>query len=90
MGNSLAGIVSLAFQLFDLLILARILLSWVQLDPYNPVVQFVYRATEPVLGPIRRILPQTGMFDLSPLVAIIVAMVVQSVVIQLIYSIFPY
>lgn len=87
MANSLAAIIGLAFRVFELLILARILLSWVQLDPYNPIVQFVFRTTEPILAPIRRVLPQTGMFDLSPLVAIIGAMVLQTIVVQLIFSV---
>jgi YggT family protein len=84
----LADIISLVFQVFSLLLLARILISWVQLDPYNPVVQFLHSATEPVLAPIRRRLPSTGMFDLSPLVAIIGAMILQQILIQLVYSLF--
>ncbi len=79
------AVIDIAFRLFDLLILARILLSWVQLDPYNPIVQTIFRLTEPILAPIRRILPPTGMFDLSPLVAIILAMVLQTVIRQLIF-----
>jgi YggT family protein len=84
----LADIISLVFQVFSLLLLARILISWVQLDPYNPVVQFLHSATEPVLAPIRRRLPSTGMFDLSPLVAIIGAMILQQILIQFVYSLF--
>jgi YggT family protein len=84
----LADIISLVFQIFSLLLLARILISWVQLDPYNPIVQFLHSATEPVLAPIRRRLPPTGMFDLSPLVAIIGAMILQQILIQLVYSLF--
>ena len=64
MAYGLVQLISLAFRLFELLILARILLSWVQLDPYNPIVQGIFRLTEPILAPIRRMLPQTvGRFE---------------------------
>jgi YggT family protein len=54
------------------IIIARALISWVSPDPFNPIVRFLYRVTEPVLRPIRRRMSgfQLG-FDLSPLVAIL-------------------
>ena len=48
--------------------LARVILSWVSPDPRNPIVQFIYSATEPMLSRIRNKLPPMGMFDLSPIV----------------------
>ncbi len=54
----------------ELLILARVLLSWVDPRASNPFARFVVDTTEPILAPIRRILPQTGMLDLSPLVVL--------------------
>jgi YggT family protein len=80
MARSLIDLVSLGFQLFELLIFARILLSWINADPYNPMVQFLHRATEPFLAPIRERLPSMGMFDLSPLIVIVIAMVVHQFV----------
>ena len=62
----------IALQVFMFLIIARALISWVRLDPYHPIVQFLYRVTEPVLEPIRRVLPPTGLIDLSPMIAIII------------------
>ena len=50
------------------LILVRALISWVNPDPFNPIVQFLYRVTEPILSPIRRFLPMMA-FDLSPIIA---------------------
>jgi len=50
-------------------ILIRILLSWVKVNRSNRIVIFIYQLTEPVLGIFRRILPRTGMIDLSPLLA---------------------
>ena len=88
MANVLADIIRIFFEIFSLLLLARILLSWVQIDPYNPIVQLLHSATEPVLAPIRRRLPSTGMFDLSPMIAIIGAMILQQILIQIVYSLF--
>jgi YggT family protein len=66
------------FWLLNLVIIGRVLISWVNLPPDHPVVEFLYSVTEPILGPIRRILPRTGMFDLSPIVAILLLELVRS------------
>lgn len=52
------------------IIIIRSLLSWVNPDPWNPIVRFLYQVTEPVLRPIRRRLPATGI-DFSPVVVIL-------------------
>lgn len=79
------GVVQTIFWLFNLLLLARVLLSWVQLDPSHPIVQFIYNTTEPILAPIRRVIPPVGMMDLSPLVALIGASILESLIIQLMF-----
>ena len=61
----------LAFVLWFLLI-ARIVLSWTNPRGGGGLVAFVYPATEPILGPIRRVLPPTGGIDWSPLVAMLI------------------
>lgn len=71
MATTLISLLQLLSQLFSLLILARILMSWVQVDRFNPVVKLIFDLTEPILAPIRRVLPQAGMFDFSPMVAIL-------------------
>jgi YggT family protein len=60
-------------SLLELLILARVILSWVA-SPFsrNPLVQLIRAVTDPMLEPIRSILPRTGMFDFSPMVALLV------------------
>ena len=71
-GNLIAAIASvldLALTAYMYVVIIRALLSWVNPDPYNPVVRFLYKATEPVLYPIRRRLPMTGI-DFSPLIVI--------------------
>jgi YggT family protein len=58
-------------DLYSLIVLAAVILSWVQLDPRHPVVAFLRQLTEPALGPIRRVLPPMGGLDLSPMVLLI-------------------
>jgi YggT family protein len=59
--------------ILELLIFARALLSWFPtIDRSNPIVRFIYQATEPILEPVRRILPQGSMVDFSPLVVLLI------------------
>lgn len=58
-----------AIQLYIFVLLARILVTWIpNLDPSNPAVQLLFRVTDPVLEPARRIIPPIGMIDISPIV----------------------
>jgi YggT family protein len=61
----------LLLNLYSLVLFARVVLSWVRLPPENPIVRGVEQATEPVLVPVRRLLPSTGGFDLSPLIVLL-------------------
>jgi YggT family protein len=73
----------LTLQLFQLLIVVRVILSWV-VSPFsrNPAVEAVRRVTDAVLGPIRRALPATGGFDFSPIIALFVLRIVQQAVVN--------
>ncbi len=53
-------------------IIARSLLSWFPIDQGSPLYQLLFRVTEPIIEPLRRFMPNTGMMDLSPLVAIVI------------------
>jgi len=67
----LVQVLDWAVQLYIYVVIARALVSWVNPDPYNPIVRFLHTATEPVLYRIRRLLPaQMGGIDLSPLILI--------------------
>lgn len=67
--SSLLAIVFWALQAYQLILLARVLMTWIpNLDHSHPIANFLYQATEPVLAPIRRALPPMGSIDLSPLV----------------------
>lgn len=50
-------------------VIARSLMSWFPVDQSSPLVQMLHRVTEPIIEPIRRVMPQTGMVDLSPMIA---------------------
>lgn len=81
-------LVQLFFQLLNLAILARVLLSWVNVNPYNPAVSFLYQVTEPILGPLRRYIPPLGMIDITPIIAIILLQVVEQFVVGLLAGVF--
>jgi len=81
--NFLRIFISLLFNLYSLLILARVLLSWVNLSPYHPVVTFIHEATEPVLRPLRNIIPPIGMLDISPIAALILLQILESVIMSI-------
>ena len=68
------------------LILVRALISWVNPDPFNPVVQFLTRATEPILQPIRRLLPPMGI-DISPIIAFLAIIFLKSFLVATLFDI---
>lgn len=73
-------ILVLLLQLFELALLARIILSWFpNVDRSNPIIQFLFDITEPVLKPIREMLPPGGMFDFSPLIVFLIIQVLTTV-----------
>lgn len=76
---ALAKIIDMGLSLYMWIIIGRSLISWVNPDPYNPIVQFLYRATEPVMAPIRRWLPLRNMgIDISPIIVIAAIIFLQS------------
>ncbi|MFQ5736957.1 MAG: YggT family protein [Thermodesulfobacteriota bacterium] len=72
--TAVAKIVDIGLSIYFWMIIGRAIISWVSPDPYNPIVRFLYQATEPVLYRIRRVVPYLGGLDLSPLIAILVIM----------------
>lgn len=75
--EAIAEVLSWALYAYMWIIIARAILSWVNPDPYNPIVQFLYKATEPLLHKIRRILPNMGGIDISPIVVLVAIMFLQ-------------
>ena len=81
---AIAHILEIALTIFYWLILIRALISWVNPDPYNPVVQFLEKSTEWVLSPIRKMIPynlRMGI-DLSPLIAFFMIMFLKSFLVK--------
>jgi YggT family protein len=72
MTEVLVNFVVLLTTILTLLILARVVVSWVMPTGGGELVAFIYSATEPLLAPIRNLLPRTGGFDFSPMIAILV------------------
>ncbi len=78
--DSLGGLLAAAIRLLILAIFFRAILSWFVRDPNNPIVRVLDQITEPILEPLRRIIPRMGMMDISPLVAIVLLSVIASMV----------
>ncbi len=75
---ALAKIVDIVLTLYMWIIIFRAVISWVNADPYNKIVIFLYRVTEPVLRPVRRVLPLRNIgIDLSPIIVILVIIFLQ-------------
>jgi YggT family protein len=68
---------SILLQILSIAILVRVLLTWFPIDQSNPIIKLLFDVTEPVLAPFRRIIPRIGMFDLSPIAAMLVIQFVQ-------------
>ncbi|CUS34518.1 conserved hypothetical protein [Candidatus Nitrospira nitrosa] len=84
-GNTLLGLATVldyALSFYSWIIIARALISWVNPDPWNPIVQFLTRATEPILAPIRRRIGLGMGMDLSPLIVIAAIWFMQIAVVQ--------
>jgi YggT family protein len=80
---ALANLVNIVLQAYFWIIIARAVLSWVNPDPFNPIVRFLYRVTEPVLRPIRRRLPTMQMgLDLSPMLVILAIYFLQTFLVE--------
>ena len=79
---AVAKMIDIILTLYMWFIIARAVISWVNADPYNPIVRFLISATEPVLYPIRRRLPMFGGIDFSPIIVILVIIFIQSFLVQ--------
>jgi len=71
------------FKLFELLILVRVVISWIQVDRSNPIVRFVYQTTEPFLAPIRALMPRDLPFDFSPMIVLFAAFIIENLLMQM-------
>ena len=77
-----ARILDIALSIYMWIIIIAALITWVNPDPYNPIVRFLYKATEPVLKPIRRRLNLGIGIDISPVIVILIIIFLQSFLIK--------
>lgn len=68
--------IAILCQVLAIIIFIRAILSWFAISPYSPIVLFLDRITEPILAPLRRIIPRLGMVDITPMVAIIILLLI--------------
>lgn len=80
---AIAQLLNFLLTAYMWIIIGRAVISWVNADPYNPIVRFLYEATEPVLSRIRKMLPMSlGGIDFSPMILIMAIMFLQSFLVQ--------
>jgi len=78
---ALAGVFNMLIDVMYFILIVRVLISWVSPDPYNPIVQILYRLTEPILEPIRRFVPPMGV-DFSPIIVFVLLMFLDGFLVQ--------
>jgi YggT family protein len=81
--DTFVEILTILCQVFATIIFVRAILSWFATSPNSQVVLFLNRITEPLLAPLRRIVPRLGMVDITPMIAIIILLVISSLLSQL-------
>ncbi|HHW20107.1 MAG TPA: YggT family protein [Thermodesulfovibrio thiophilus] len=74
---ALANILDIVFTIYTFIIVIAAVISWVNPDPYNPIVRFLYGVTEPVLRPIRKLMPFRLPVDISPLILLLIIFFLQ-------------
>ncbi|MFQ5824033.1 MAG: YggT family protein [bacterium] len=67
---AIARILDISITIYIWIVIIRVIISWVNPDPFSPIVQFLVRVTEPLLSRIRRYVPYLGGFDISPIILI--------------------
>lgn len=82
MNQYIANFVYVLFQILTFAVFARVLLSWFPINPENPFVVILNEVTDPILRPLRRVVPSLGMLDLTPIVALVLLQVIQNLLLQ--------
>ena len=85
--DGVATVLNIVLNIYMFVIIIRAVISWVSPDPYNPIVQILYRLTEPVLAPIRYRMPDMGGLDISPIVVMLAIILLQSFLVASLHDI---
>ena len=78
MAGYLATFIGILFQVLTMAIFARVLLSWFPVRPENPIVVILMEITDPIIKPLRRVVPKLGMLDITPIVAMLLLQLLES------------
>jgi YggT family protein len=85
--TAIAKVLDVVLVMFMWIVIARAILSWVSPDPYNPIVRFIHKITEPVLHQIRKRLPLNfGGIDFSPILVLLAIIFLRQFVVQSLYD----
>ena len=84
--NAGATLIDYILTIYVWIIIIRALITWVSPDPGNPVVQMLYRITEPVLAPVRYRMPNFGSMDFSPLIVILAIFFIQNFLVRSLFD----
>lgn len=79
--------IDLLFYALNLAILIRVIVSWLNVSPYNPLIGFIYQITDPIILPLRRIIPPLGMIDITPIIAILLLSILQQILLSLLAAV---
>ncbi|GAB6096492.1 YggT family protein [Desulfatiferula olefinivorans] len=85
--NAVAIVLNMGLSLYMWIIIARAVLSWVNPDPYNPIVRFIYNITEPVLRAVRSKIPGIEGIDISPIIVIFGIYFLQAFVVKSLFDV---
>lgn len=84
-----AKVLNLIISIYTFVIIAAVLISWVNADPYNPIVKILRQLTQPVFMLVKRILPRAlryARIDISPMIVLIVLMLIETVAVGFLYD----
>jgi YggT family protein len=81
--TGLGSIIWMLVNIYSLVILARVLMSWLNVNPYSPVGQVIYNLTEPVLAPVRNLLPPAGGLDFSPIIVLVALQILGQILVNM-------
>ena len=84
--TAIANLLNIFCTLYMYVVIARVIISWIRVDPYNQIVQFIYKITEPALQLVRQYVPSLGGLDLSPIIVIILLQFLRSFLVQSLFD----
>jgi YggT family protein len=88
--KAVAVIVNLALDVYMWIVIARAVLSWINIDPFNPIVRFIHNVTEPVLRQVRSRVPAIEGIDISPMIVFLVILFLKISVVESLFNLAHY